>query len=165
MISVTLEHVRLHNPLNGNKGGHWAGRAKRAKAQRGAAMLAVRAKLAELSPPTLLVPSSVTMLEVDALGEGGGGLIRYSANAAVCVIPPALVVTITRISPGTLDSDAVPASAKHIRDGVADALGINDNDPRVTWEYRQEKGARAKAGTHAGWGVRIEIRSADEVAA
>lgn len=52
----------------------------------------------------------------------------------------AIVVTITRIAPGTLDSDNLPTSQKHIRDGVADALGINDRSPLIAWLYLQRKG-------------------------
>ena len=62
-----------------------------------------------------------------------------------------LVVTITRIGPRALDSDNLAASGKHVRDGVADALGVDDGDPRITWLYAQEKGP---------YGVRIEIREA-----
>jgi hypothetical protein len=47
-------------------------------------------------------------------------------------------VTITRLSPGTLDDDALPASAKHVRDGVADWLGVDDRDPHVEWRYAQQ---------------------------
>ena len=35
--------------------------------------------------------------------------------------------------------------------GVADWLGINDNDPRVSWHYAQRKGA--------AWGVEVEVFS------
>ena len=31
-------------------------------------------------------------------------------------------------------------SLKAVRDGVADALSLDDGDPRLTWEYRQETG-------------------------
>jgi len=51
-----------------------------------------------------------------------------------------LVVTIVRIAPTRLDSDNLVGSAKHIRDGVADALGIDDRDPRVTWHVEQRRG-------------------------
>lgn len=51
-----------------------------------------------------------------------------------------LVVTITRVAPRELDDDNLVGSAKHVRDGVADALGINDRDPRVKWCYAQRKG-------------------------
>lgn len=65
-----------------------------------------------------------------------------------------LVVTITRRGPGTLDSDNLAACAKHVRDGIADALGIDDGDERITWVVRQE---RARL-----WGVSVEIRRRGE---
>ena len=59
--------------------------------------------------------------------------------------PPALpaLVTITRVSPGRLDDDGATASAKHVRDAVAEWLGCDDGDPRVTWAVVQAKGAAA----------------------
>lgn len=50
-----------------------------------------------------------------------------------------------------LDTDNLVRAAKAIRDGVADALGIDDADPRVAWVYGQER-----AAAH---GVKIELRS------
>lgn len=63
---------------------------------------------------------------------------------------PALpvVVTITRCSPGTMDDDNAVASAKAVRDAIADVLGVDDRDPRVTWVVRQKR---------APWGVEVEI--------
>lgn len=49
-------------------------------------------------------------------------------------------VTITRIAPRKLDSDGVVASGKSVRDGVADALGVDDGDSAVIWYYNQRKG-------------------------
>jgi len=50
-------------------------------------------------------------------------------------------VTMTRISPRGLDSgDNLSSSTKSCRDGIADALGINDRDPRVTWLCLEERG-------------------------
>lgn len=60
-------------------------------------------------------------------------------------------VRMVRRSSGSLDSDNLQGALKSIRDGIADALGIKDNDPRVTWEYAQEK---CKRGI---FGVRVEI--------
>lgn len=67
---------------------------------------------------------------------------------------PALpvVVTLTRISPGTLDDDAVPGSMKHARDQIAVWLGLptnkrghaEDRDERVTWRYSQRRGGRGE---------------------
>jgi len=63
------------------------------------------------------------------------------------------IVTMTRISTGTLDDDNLRPALKSIRDGIADAFGVPDNDPRIEWRYVQAKGKR---GEHA---VRIKIES------
>jgi hypothetical protein len=55
-----------------------------------------------------------------------------------------LIVTITRIAPRSLDSDNLAGSQKHVRDGIADAIGIDDRDPRVEWRYAQSRGARGQ---------------------
>lgn len=60
-------------------------------------------------------------------------------------------VRITRISPGTLDTDGLAAACKQVRDGVADALGINDAQPDGWWRYAQAKGAKGV------YGVRVEL--------
>lgn len=53
---------------------------------------------------------------------------------------PPCTVTMTRISPRELDDDNLAGALKHVRDGIADALGINDRDPRVTWATKQRRG-------------------------
>jgi hypothetical protein len=74
------------------------------------------------------------------------GFLLVAANA-----PPALPVEVllVRIAPRALDDDNLTFAFKGIRDGVADAYGVSDRDPRITWRYAQEKGAAA---------IRIEIR-------
>lgn len=62
-------------------------------------------------------------------------------------------VTITRIGPGRLDSDGLIISAKHVRDGIADAMGIDDADDRVQWFVTAE---RAKE-----WAVRIVVQRSE----
>lgn len=52
---------------------------------------------------------------------------------------PGLVVTLTRYAPRTLDSDNLASAFKGIRDQVAKQLGVNDNDPRITWVCEQAK--------------------------
>lgn len=64
------------------------------------------------------------------------------------------VVKLTRYSFGELDDDNLKGSLKSVRDGVADAFGIADNDKRVKWEYAQEKCKRG------AYGVRIQIEQA-----
>lgn len=49
-------------------------------------------------------------------------------------------VTLTRIAPRRLDGDNNQRALKHIRDGVADVLGIDDGDRRIQWRYDQRKG-------------------------
>lgn len=49
-------------------------------------------------------------------------------------------VTLTRIAPRELDGDNLQSALKAARDGVADWLGLDDRDARVTWNYGQRKG-------------------------
>lgn len=57
-------------------------------------------------------------------------------------------VLLVRTGPRFLDGDNLCGALKGVRDGVADALGVQDNDPRVTWAYGQDRGPA---------GVRISI--------
>lgn len=62
-----------------------------------------------------------------------------------------VTVTMTRIAPRKLDDDNLASGFKATRDGVADWLGVNDADKRVTWVCRQE------AGAPKTYQVRIEV--------
>lgn len=68
------------------------------------------------------------------------GLAKLVLRSQVKPPAPPLKVTLERIAPRALDSDNLAGSQKHVRDGVADWLGIDDRDPRVTWAYLQSKG-------------------------
>jgi hypothetical protein len=73
---------------------------------------------------------------------------QYRAN------PPArLTVTLTRLGPKLMDSDNNVGALKAVRDGVADALSLDDGDPRLTWVYLQD------CRRWAQWGVRIELEA------
>jgi len=61
------------------------------------------------------------------------------------------IVTLTRIAPRELDGDNLQRACKAVRDGVADALGCDDRDPRINWQYAQER-----AGVNE-YGVRITL--------
>lgn len=54
--------------------------------------------------------------------------------------PLPVTVRLVRIAPRPLDDDNLRTAFKSTRDGVADVLGVKDNDPRVRWEYGQERG-------------------------
>jgi hypothetical protein len=68
-------------------------------------------------------------------------------------------VTLTRISPGTLDAhDNLRAALKPVVDEVTAWLGLeSDADPRVTWDYQQRKGARKTKTSAAEHGVEIRV--------
>ena len=66
---------------------------------------------------------------------------------------PPLTITITRVAPAELDTDNLAASAKHVRDGVSDWLGINDKDKRLQWRYEQEKQGKGV------YGVKIRVQT------
>ncbi len=61
---------------------------------------------------------------------------------------PLLVVTMTRVSPRSLDDDNLRGALKGVRDQVACALGVDDRSRLVRWEYGQERGEAS---------VRVEV--------
>lgn len=71
---------------------------------------------------------------------------------------PALPVSVhlCRLSRGTLDEwDGLPASLKAVIDGISDAYGLNDSDPRFMWLKPSQEKAKA-------FGVRITIEARRE---
>jgi hypothetical protein len=86
---------------------------------------------------------------------------RQTAAAMVSFVRPALrahdvvygvVVTMIRVYSGRerpFDSDNLAGAFKAVRDGIADAFGIDDGLPFYDWQVRQEKGAIS--------GTRVEI--------
>jgi hypothetical protein len=66
--------------------------------------------------------------------------------------PRPCTVTMVRLSAGALDDDNLQGAAKAIRDGIADAIGVQDNDPAIRWQYAQERCKRGEFGMR----IRIE---------
>jgi hypothetical protein len=64
------------------------------------------------------------------------------------------VVTLTRVGPRALDGDNLQGALKAVRDGVADALGVDDGSEDIQWFYSQEK------GTHA---VHVKVESKENI--
>ena len=61
-----------------------------------------------------------------------------------------VTVTLTRVGPRALDGDNVQGALKAVRDGVADALGVDDGSEDVQWLYEQRGGA---------YEVRVKVES------
>lgn len=78
---------------------------------------------------------------------------RHLVSGAELPRPP-LVVTLCRVSPRRLDDDNLRGALKHVRDGVADALGIDDGSDLVEWRYAQV--AKIKSAEKFAVWVRIE---------
>lgn len=61
-------------------------------------------------------------------------------NAAMNGDRMAKSVLITRVAPRFLDTDNLVGATKHLQDGIADALGINDRNMEWRYAQRQRKG-------------------------
>lgn len=82
---------------------------------------------------------------------------RGAACAAVRVAnkpPLPVVVTLTRVSPGLVDSDNLQGCFKAVRDGVADGYGVDDRGDHIEWRYGQRRGAKGE------YAAEIEIEAA-----
>ena len=65
---------------------------------------------------------------------------RMALAWSLTKVYPPCVITLTRIAPRDLDDDNLASGFKAFRDGVADWLGIDDGDKRLTWRYAQRRG-------------------------
>lgn len=90
-----------------------------------------------------------TVSESNARGHWGGRATRTKGHRTTCALALGpqvsthslpVRVLMTRIAPRALDDDNLRGALKACRDGVADALGVDDRDPRVMWSYDQKRG-------------------------
>ena len=85
--------------------------------------------------------------------QGAMWTIKAASMTAGGFGPPPYEVTLTRVGPRPLDDDNLRGALKSVRDGIADAFGMDDRDPRVTWLYGQRKAPSRFSG------VEIAIRA------
>ena len=93
---------------------HWSERARRTRAQRMAAYAVVNGELVG----------------------------RHEVRVRAALRAGGLDVLLHRLlgpRDRRMDDDNLAAALKPVRDGVADALAVNDADPRITWTCRQSK--------------------------
>jgi hypothetical protein len=135
MISIRLPLYTVSEKNHGSDRGRFA-QARRVRQQRGIVCMALTPRLLSDAP-------------YGWHGKTGTARLR---------------VTLTRYSPGVLDDDNLQRALSAVRDGVADALGVKDNDKRLSFRYAQEKVKRFTAGRvpASKYAVRIEIESADD---
>lgn len=107
--------IRTVSEANRASHEHWSKRQKRTKYQRGLTKLCVAA----------LRPKPHSIYEVTGRGER---------------IAREWFIVLTRIAPRVLDDDNLRGALKACRDGVADAIGLDDGSPLIRWEYAQRKG-------------------------
>ena len=104
------KRIPMNLPSAGNMREHWGARKRRCEAQR-------------------------------ATGYSATLSIIRDLTGKICVefaVAP-LTVTFTRIAPRALDGDNLQSAFKAMRDGVADAFGCKDNDPKLIWVYQQRR--------------------------
>lgn len=80
------------------------------------------------------------------------GLVKLVMDARAKRPPIPCTIRLVRIAPRKLDQGNIAAALKHVQDGCADWIGIDDkHDHLVKYEYVQEKGGPREYST------RIEI--------
>lgn len=77
--------------------------------------------------------------------ETRSALMHHSRMPVLVALDSGISITITRRGGRRMDDDGLTISAKHVRDGIADWLGIDDGDKRLTWVVKQDK---APLGMH-----------------
>lgn len=128
-----------------NRRGSWKGRAFRAKRQRAAALLVTRQNVDPLR--CAKCEEYFSRFSCGAMSVGECGCPRCQGYCQCNTMP--VRVKLTRIGRKEMDGDNLQGALKAVRDGIADAIEIDDGDKRMTWDYAQEIGK--------GYSVRVEI--------
>lgn len=86
------------------------------------------------------------------------GRKRHMIPRAVLAGGANLTVTLTRIAPRKItdEHENLRSGFKAVVDEIAKLVGLDDGDPRIRWEYRQEKGAPKQ------YAVRVRIEANGE---
>lgn len=115
LVSVVVPGLVLKNLTNQRE--HWAKGSARASAHRTQVAMLVRMAMRA---------KGITTHVQDTMRVDG------------------LFINLVRYAQRMLDvGDNLPASCKHVRDGVADALELDDATPAISWGYDQEAGEPA----------------------
>ena len=155
MISVDYA-IHLTSKSNGSHG-HWTAAARVAKRERTKILDLVDAAMVRLSCPTGRHDLPYQLRKVAYTGRFRGikvqktKMVRVLSQEWAERLATGLTVTLTRYAEKLLDDDGLRRGFKHIRDGVADAFGIADNDPRLTFEYHQVAQPPSRVNVRIRW--------------
>lgn len=144
--TLRVEISGLKLPSLGNAREPWFMRKDRAARHRALADLGLRKALVERleGAPSrhvtrITVPDRFGQKTYERLAESLG---RRLDELGATVPPLPLCVTITRNAPRGLDSDNLAGAAKHIRDGIAAWLEVDDRSDLIQWRYGQRSTER-----------------------
>lgn len=74
---------------------------------------------------------------------------RHAMGPSEGLVPSSeLRIVLARIAPRSLDDDNLRGALKAVRDGLADYFGVDDADPRMTWDYEQRRGRPKEYAVH-----------------
>ncbi len=130
--------IHLTSKSNGSHG-HWSQAAKVAKRERTKALDLVEGAMRRVGGGE----QPYQLRKVAYTGRFRG--VKVKKTKMVRILAPlwaerlagGLTITLTRYAAKLLDDDGLRRGFKHIRDGVADAFAVADNDPRLTFDYQQ----------------------------
>ena len=130
--------IHLTGKANGSHG-HWATKQKVTNRERNTVRELLDGQMRRLTTPG----QPFELRRVTYAGKWRG--VKVQKTKMVRVLAPVwaerlaggLTITLTRYAAKLLDDDGLRRGFKHIRDGVADAFAVADNDPRLTFEYSQ----------------------------
>jgi hypothetical protein len=114
-----------------------------------ARLLAAASTLPATAPASVRVSLPLALVsEANARGSWHSSSARAAKQRALVGvvlrqrIAPALPCTVrlVRVAPRAFDGDNLQRAMKAVRDAVADWLGVDDGDPRVSWHYAQATG-------------------------
>lgn len=128
--------IHLTGKSNGSHGS-WFTKAKEAKAERSPIADEVDRLTNSLTPGG----AAFTREKVAYMGRWRGRkvqktkMVRRLHPLWQARVDAGITVHLERRAERKLDDDNLRRGFKHIRDGVADAFGIRDDDPRITFTY------------------------------
>lgn len=153
MISIDYG-IHLTSKSNGSHG-HWTTAARIAKRERTKMLDLVDGQLGRFTSEPGTLPFQLRKVTYTGRFRGikvqKTKMVRVLSAEWIERLAGGLTITLTRYAEKFLDDDGLRRGFKHIRDGVADAFGIADNDPRLRFEYNQVAQPPSRINVRIEW--------------